>query len=79
MNTIDIVNNVATSNNLSPGRAELAVNSIIGQIIEKLKVQGQLEIQDFGTFHISAREAESGSRRSIVFQPNDIFLKYINE
>jgi nucleoid DNA-binding protein len=86
MNTVDLINKVAVSNNLTTGRAEMIISIITEKITDKLKKDGSVTIENFGTFHAETKkvsgsifpESLAGSRKYVVFTPDKHFLDIVN-
>jgi len=86
MNTVDMINKVAVSNNLTTGRAEMIISIITENITDKLKKDGSVEVENFGTFHTETKkiggsifpESLAGSKKYIMFTPDKHFLDAVN-
>lgn len=86
MNTVDLINKVAISNNLTTGRAEMIISIITEKITDKLKKDGSVTVENFGTFHTETKkiggsifnESLAGSRKHVVFTPDKHFLDAVN-
>ena len=86
MNTIDILTKVAEENKISTGRAEMILSIIVEKISDKLRKDGEVKINDFGTFVVHSKKAgitgfgeqESAPRNYILFSPDKLFLDVIN-
>lgn len=82
MNTVDIINKIATSNSLTTGRAEMIVSIVFEKISEKLKKDGEVTISNFGTFQVmekkSAGISENNVKKYLGFMPDRSFLEKIN-
>ncbi len=86
MNTVDMINKVAVSNNLTTGRAEMIISIITENITDKLKKDGLVEVENFGTFHTETKkisgsifpESLAGSKKYIIFTPDKHFLDAVN-
>ncbi len=86
MNTIDLINKVAVSNNLTTGRAEMIISIITEKIADKLKKDGSATIENFGSFRIETRkiggsiftESLAGTKNYVVFTPAKQFLDAVN-
>ncbi|MCC6866279.1 MAG: HU family DNA-binding protein [Ignavibacteria bacterium] len=87
MTTIDLINKLAVEHNITTGRAEMIVSILVERLTEKLKKDGEVVINNFGTFSI--RKKESGSflkmdesllmaKNKVVFLPDKYFLENIN-
>jgi nucleoid DNA-binding protein len=85
MNTVDLINKVAQSSNLTTGRAEMIISIIAERITDTLKKEGSVILNDFGEFHLEKKRA-SGSfagasadmKNHVVFTPDKNFLDIIN-
>ena len=89
MNTIDLINKIAINNNITTGRAEMILSIIVERVIEKLKKDGELTVEDFGKFRIQQKKPEVSSylklsepiqlaKNVVTFEPDSVFLKKIN-
>ena len=86
MNTVDLINKVAVSNNLTTGRAEMIISIITEKIADKLKKDGSVTIENFGTFHAETKkiggsifaESLAGSKKYVIFTPDEHFLNAVN-
>ena len=86
MNTVDLINKVAVANNLTAGRAEMIISIITEKINDKLKKNGSVTIENFGTFHTKTKkvsgsifsESLAGSKKYVVFTPDKHFLDEVN-
>lgn len=85
MNTLDIINKIATSNGLTTGRAEMIVSIVFEKISERLKKDGDVTINDFGRFSVEEKknttqfnDSSRISKKYIVFTPESNFLTGIN-
>lgn len=89
MTTIDLINKLAVEHNITTGRAEMIISILVERIIEKLKKDGELVINNFGKFSIKRKEAESSSfmrlnepipmaKNHVTFFPDRVFLDSIN-
>ena len=61
MNTIDLINKLAVNHNITTGRAEMIVSILVERLVEKLKKDGEIMINNFGTFSIRRKEPDSSS------------------
>ncbi|MGA2669158.1 MAG: HU family DNA-binding protein [Ignavibacteria bacterium] len=86
MNTIDLINKVSANNRIATGRAEMIISIILEKIIDKLRKEGEVSIEDFGTFKLEKKEPGSdylsGYNKehgiSVSFHPEKKFLDVIN-
>lgn len=88
MNSIDLINKIATKHNITTGRAEMIISIIVERIIERLKKDGEMTITNFGDFRIQKKsgsaayvkfnEPSSQDANQIMFEPNKHFLETIN-
>jgi len=86
MNTVDLINKVAISNNLTSGRAEMIISIIMEKISDWLKKEGEVKINNFGTFKVYPKKISSpvfGDSRGeiknyVSFTPDEKFLDYLN-
>jgi nucleoid DNA-binding protein len=86
MNTIDLINKVAISNNLNSGRAEMIISIIMEKISDGLKKEGEVIIENFGTFKVHPKKisasvfGETGNevKNSVTFIPDRKFLELLN-
>jgi nucleoid DNA-binding protein len=84
MNTVDLINKVAISNNLTTGRAEMIISIITERITDNLKKDGYVALENFGEFHIEKKRTGSSvsglesTKNHIVFTPDKHFLSIIN-
>ncbi|MFI5211716.1 MAG: HU family DNA-binding protein [Ignavibacteria bacterium] len=89
MNTIDLINKLSIEHNITTGRAEMILSIIVDRLIEKLKKEGEVQIENFGTFSIQQKKAEVSSflklsepiqlaKNLITFLPDRVFLERIN-
>lgn len=84
MNTIDLINRVAAENGLTAGRAEMIISIVVERISEKLKREGAVSIDNFGTFNVtSVKPFKVGDnphlyKNHIVFEPDKVFLDTLN-
>jgi nucleoid DNA-binding protein len=78
MNSLELINKLAESNNLSTGRAEMIISIIVERISEKLKTNGQIEVENFGKFVLDNTTSSSSYRKKIKFIPSKSFLEKIN-
>ena len=58
MNTIDLINKLAVSHNITTGRAEMIISITVERLIEKLKKDGETKVENFGTFRIMRKKSE---------------------
>lgn len=89
MTTIDLINKLAVNHNITTGRAEMILSILIERLVEKLKKDGEIRVENFGTFSIKRKEADSSSymklnepipmpKNHVTFLPDKIFLDNIN-
>ena len=89
MNTIDLINKLAIEHNITTGRAEMIINIIVERLMEKLKKEGEVILENFGTFSIQQKKAKVTSflklsepiqlaKNHITFAPDRVFLERIN-
>ncbi|MCX7878791.1 MAG: HU family DNA-binding protein [Ignavibacteria bacterium] len=74
MNSIDLISRISNTHNLSVGRTEMIFSIIVEKIIDRLKKDGKLIINNFGEFRV---EKSEGVNR-IKFYPSQNFLDRIN-
>ena len=55
MNTVDLINKVAQTSNLTTGRAEMIISIIAERITDTLKKEGSAVLNGFGEFHLDLR------------------------
>lgn len=60
VNKSELVEAIATANDLSRAQAERALNSMVGTIEGELKRGGSVQLVGFGTFTVSQRNARMG-------------------
>jgi nucleoid DNA-binding protein len=89
MNTTDLINKLAEEHNITSGRAEMIINIIVERLIEKLKKEGEVVLENFGTFSIQQKRADGSSflklsepiqlaKNLVAFTPDRVFLESIN-
>jgi nucleoid DNA-binding protein len=86
MNTIDLINKVSANNTIATGRAEMIISIIIEKIIDKLRREGTVVLEDFGTFTLETKDQSANymidygrkPKFSVVFSPNNKFLDVVN-
>ncbi len=89
MTTIDLINKLAVNHNITTGRAEMIISIMIERFVEKLKKDGEISVENFGTFSIRRKESDSSSymklnepipmsKNHVTFFPDKTFLDYIN-
>lgn len=86
MNTIDLINKVAISNNLNSGRAEMIISITMEKISDGLKKEGEVVIDNFGTFQAYPKrfsssvfgEASNEVKNCVAFAPDKKFLEILN-
>jgi nucleoid DNA-binding protein len=84
MNTVDLINKVAVSNNLTTGRAEMIISIITERITDNLKKDGFVVLENFGEFRLEKKKASgtfsdsAGMKNHVVFTPDKHFLNIIN-
>lgn len=84
MNTVDLINKVAMSNNLTTGRAEMILSIITERITDNLKKDGYVVLENFGEFRLEKKKTGGGvpgsesMKNHVVFTPDKNFLKIIN-
>lgn len=89
MNTIDLINKIAINHNITAGRAEMILSIIVERVIENLKKDGEITVEDFGKFRIQQKSPEESSymklnepiplkKNVVTFEPDSVFLKNLN-
>ncbi len=86
MNSVDLINKVAISNNLSTGRAEMIISIIVEKITDKLRKEGTAYLTNFGEFRLETKkiggsifsESAAGSKNYVLFTPDKNFLDVVN-
>jgi nucleoid DNA-binding protein len=86
MNTLDLINKVAISNNLNSGRAEMIISIILEKVSDGLKKDGEVAIDNFGIFKVHLKrnsssifgETSNEVRNSVTFTPDRKFLDSLN-
>jgi nucleoid DNA-binding protein len=85
MNTVDLINRVAQSSNLTTGRAEMIISIITEKITDTLKKEGKVVLNNFGEFHLEKKkaggsfsDASADLKNHVVFIPDKNFLDIIN-
>lgn len=86
MNTIEILTKVAEANKISTGRAEMILSIILEKVTEKLRKDGELSIEDFGTFKVHCKNITAPgfgaqkihTRNFVLFTPDKPFKDIIN-
>lgn len=89
MNTTDLINTLAAEHNITTGRAEMILSIIVERLLERLKKDGEVLIEDFGTFRIQQKKSEVSSflklsepiqlaKNLITFTPENVFLQSVN-
>ena len=86
MNTVDLINKVAISNNLTSGRAEMIISIMMEKIADKLKKGTEVSIENFGDFKVQSKkitsatfgEASMEQKKYVVFTPKKRFLEILN-
>ncbi|MGH2574166.1 MAG: HU family DNA-binding protein [Ignavibacteria bacterium] len=80
MITLELINKIAELNNLTKGRAEMIVNTIVESITEKIKSEKKISIPNFGIFEVITGETASGKQKDIYvsFKPEQAFLNIVN-
>lgn len=86
MNSIDLINKIATKHNITTGRAEMIISIIVERIIEKLKKDRDITITNFGDFSIKKKSGQASHMKfdepadtnQIMFEPDKHFLETIN-
>ena len=85
MNTVDLINKVAQTSNLTTGRAEMIISIIAERITDTLKKEGSAVLNGFGEFHLEKKRAggtysgvSSDMKNHVVFTPDKNFLDIIN-
>jgi nucleoid DNA-binding protein len=86
MNTRDIIKKVSESHNMPESRADMIVNIIIEKIKDKLKREGEVVLENFGSFKVITKSQVPGSysettifpKNYVLFTPEITFIKVIN-
>jgi len=89
MNTIELINKLAVNHNITTGRAEMIVSILVERLVEKLKKDGEIQINNFGSFSIKRKQPDSESylkmnepipmtKNHVTFYPDKVFLDNIN-
>ena len=89
MNTIDLINKLAVNHNITTGRAEMIISITIERLIEKLKKDGEVLVNNFGKFRIMKKRPEVKTfmkldepvhltKNIIAFEPESVFIDTIN-
>ena len=86
MNTIDLINKVSANNQIATGRAEMIISIIIEKIIDTLRKEGEVKLEDFGTFKVETKTgspdfmaySQKTPKTYITFHPEKRFLDVIN-
>jgi len=85
MNTVDLINKVALTSNLTTGRAEMIISIISERITDTLKKEGTVVLNNFGEFHLEKKraggafsDASADLKNHVVFTPDKNFLDIIN-
>ncbi len=88
MNTIDLINKLAVSHNITTGRAEMIISITVERLIEKLKKDGETRIEDFGIFRIMRKKSDQNymkldepvqlAKNVITFEPDLLFIEKLN-
>lgn len=86
MNSVDLINKVAISNNLTTGRAEMIISIIAEKITDKLRKEGFVYLTNFGEFRLESKkiggsifsESAAGLKNYVLFTPDKNFLDIVN-
>lgn len=88
MNTIDLINKLAVSHNITTGRAEMIISITVERLIEKLKKDGETKVENFGVFRIMRKSSEQNymkmdepvqlSKNVLAFEPDTAFIESLN-
>ncbi len=86
MDKIDIIKRIADSHFLPESRSEMIINIIIEKIIDRLKREGEIKIEKFGTFSVKAQskyptsfsETTIFAKKEVTFAPDYNYLETIN-
>jgi nucleoid DNA-binding protein len=88
MNTIDLINKLAVSHNITTGRAEMIISITVERLIEKLKKDGETKVENFGTFRIMRKKSEQNymkmdepvqlAKNVLAFEPDPAFIEGLN-
>lgn len=89
MNSLDLINKIATKHAITTGRAEMIVSIIVERIIEEMKQNGSITLTNFGRFSIQRKKTDVGSymkldesiqleRNYVAFEPDRAFIENIN-
>ena len=85
MKTQDLVNKIAASNNITPGRSEMIIDLIIEKMTLELKSKGEVTILNFGTFRVRSKRPEgvifpgTASQNTVIYEPIKRFLEILND
>lgn len=86
MNTRDIIKKISESHNMPESRAEMIVNIIMEKITDKLKREGEVVLENFGSFKVITKSHVPGSFTEttifplnyVLFNPDKTFVNVIN-
>jgi DNA-binding protein HU-beta len=60
MNKADLIGSIAKDAGITKERANLAIDSLLGNVTKSLKKGGRVTLVGFGTFYTSKRKARTG-------------------
>jgi nucleoid DNA-binding protein len=86
MNTGDIIKKVSESHNIPESRAEMIINIIMEKIKDKLKREGEVGLENFGSLKVISKSQVPGSysettifpKKYVLFTPDKTFINVIN-
>lgn len=86
MDKFDIIKKIASSHGLPDSRSEMIVNIIIEKMTDTLKREGELKLNEFGSFKVRSQSQYSGTftetkifpKREVSFSPEKACLEIIN-
>jgi nucleoid DNA-binding protein len=89
MTTIELINKIAVSHNITTGRAEMIISILIERLIDMIKKDKQVVINNFGVFKVVTNKPESPqftdlskpipmNSNQLIFEPDRNFLEKLN-
>ncbi len=86
MNTRDIIKKVSESHNMPESRADMIINIITEKIKDKLKSEGEVVLEKFGSLKVITKSQVPGSysetsifpKNYVFFTPDKTFINVIN-
>ena len=84
MNTVELIKKISESNNMTYGRSEMILSIIFERLTEKLKKEGEITINNFGSFSVESKLPDNSTetnifvRNQIKFNPDKFFLDIVN-